>query len=117
MRAVWNISFSLSKVPPDKIIEPSVEMFPAALPVSFGCECQEYLRFDSQTTSTITFVSFWDILHIFTGWKQTRKTFRNVTIHDENTTSFVPDWRFLSGCSLSKVSPSSLSSNESLVWL
>ena len=115
MRAVWNISFSLSKVRPDKITEVAIEMFPAALPFSFGYECQEYLWFDSQTTSTITLAPFWNILHIFTCWKQIRQTFRSVTIHDQNTTSFVPGWRFSSGCSLSKISSSSLSSNESLV--
>ena len=90
-------------------------MFPAALPFSFGCECQEYLWFDSQTTSAITFVPFWNILHIFTGWKQTQQIFRSVTIHDQNTTSFALGWRFSSGCFLSKVSSSSLWSDESLV--
>ena len=63
MRAVWNISFSLSKVPPNKIIEAAIVMFSAALTFSFGCECQEYLWFDSQTTSTITFVPFWNMSH------------------------------------------------------
>ena len=70
MRAVLNISFSLSKVPQDKIIVKATGMSTAALPFSFGYECQEHLWFDSQTTSTITFVPFGNILHIFTGWKQ-----------------------------------------------
>ena len=67
MRAVSNVSFSLSKVPADEIIEGAIEMVPAVPPFSFGCECQEYLWFDSQTTSTITFVPFQNILHISTG--------------------------------------------------
>ena len=64
MRAVLNISFSLSKVPPDKIIVKATGMSTAALPFSFGYECQEHLWFDSQTTSTITFVPVGNILHI-----------------------------------------------------
>ena len=58
MRAVLNISFGLSKVPSNKMIEEAIGMSPADLPFSFGYECQEHLWFDSQTTSTITFVLF-----------------------------------------------------------
>ena len=58
MRAAWNISFGLSKGPPDRIIKAAIEMFPAALSFSFDCECQEYLWFDLQTTFTITIVPF-----------------------------------------------------------
>ena len=47
-----------------KIIEATIEIIPAALPFSFSCECEEYMWFNLQTMFTITFVPFWNILHI-----------------------------------------------------
>ena len=91
-------------------------MFPATLLFSFGCEC-EYLWFDSQTASKITFVPFWNILPLLQAENRHDKlleVFQYLT-KIQQSLCLAEDGSDWSGYSLSKVSSSSLSSNKSLV--